>query len=74
MTPVGKNQHMTSRTRCLLNSNRKKVGQCSSQNVEMKKIDKDDDTGWKESTHDSKNSLSLKFKQKESWVMQQSTR
>ena len=39
-----------------------------------KKKDKDDDTGWKESMHDSKNSLSLKFKQKESWVMQQSKR
>ena len=48
MTPVGKNQRMTARTRCLLNSNRKKVVQCSSQNVQMKKKDKDYDTGWKE--------------------------
>ena len=70
MTPVGKNQRMTVRTHGVLNSNRKKVAQCSSQNVEIKKKFKDDDTGWKESTHDSKNSLSLKFKQKESWVMQ----
>ena len=74
MTPVGKNQRMTVRTPCLLKSNRKKVGECCSQNVEIKKKDKDDDTGWKESTHDSKDSLSLKIKQKESWGMLQSKR
>ena len=37
MTPVGKNPRMTVRTYGVLNSNRKKVAQCSSQNVEIKK-------------------------------------